>query len=278
MTESYSPPSVEFERRSARNGFGHPLTSLETVMPGPLAASMGADAPWSDLLMMREHQLGREQSVDFGGDRYFAITGTGPAQTLEWHMAGRQTLSVVSRPHLGDVHIGCRETSFSIRCNGRAELLSLTINDKLIPDGHIRFPESDFERIFHVQDVAIRYIMLALRAELEIGCPGGRLYGEALATAVAIHLMRNYSDSARPLLAAKGGLSPAQLRRVTEFIDLHPGNESSLERMAGLVGLSPHHFAYAFKQSVGLPPHRYLLERRITRAKELLKNERLSLA
>src|SRR6266481_405195 len=40
--------------------------------------------------------------------------------------------------------------------------------------------------------------------------------------------------------------------RVTEFIDLHPGNESSLERMAGLVGLSPHHFAYAFKQSVGL--------------------------
>ena len=81
----------------------------------------------------------------------------------------------------------------------------MTINDKLIPDGHIRFPESDFERIFHVQDVAIRYIMLALRAELEIGCPGGRLYGEALATAVAIYLMRNYSDFARPCLLQRVG-------------------------------------------------------------------------
>src|SRR5258708_37749668 len=46
--------------------------------------------------------------------------------------------------------------------------------------------------------------------------------------------------------------------RVTEVIDLHPGNESSLERMAGLVGLSPHHFAYAFKKSVGLQNLLYL--------------------
>jgi AraC family transcriptional regulator len=120
--------------------------------------------------------------------------------------------------------------------------------------------------------------MLALRAELEIGCPGGRRYGEALASALALHFARRYCDRANASIAAKGGLPPAQLRRVTDFIELHLGTESSLCRLAELVDLSPHHFAYAFKQSVGLPPHQYLLERRIARAKELLKNDSLSLA
>jgi methylphosphotriester-DNA--protein-cysteine methyltransferase len=39
---------------------------------------------------------------------------------------------------------------------------------------------------------------------------------------------------------------------------------------SGRSRLSPYHFARAFKQSFGVPPHRYHIERRIARAKELL--------
>ena len=42
--------------------------------------------------------------------------------------------------------------------------------------------------------------------------------------------------------------------------------------------MSAFHFARLFKQSTGVPPHRYLVERRIARAKELLTTDHLSVA
>jgi AraC family transcriptional regulator len=48
------------------------------------------------------------------------------------------------------------------------------------------------------------------------------------------------------------------------------GEDLALADLAALVGLSPYHFARAFKASTGSAPHRYLMERRVERAKELL--------
>jgi AraC family transcriptional regulator len=59
---------------------------------------------------------------------------------------------------------------------------------------------------------------------------------------------------------------------------VHLGEEMSLRQLADLVRLSPDHFAALFRQSVGLPPHRYVLERRVARAKHLLAAGELPLA
>jgi len=69
----------------------------------------------------------------------------------------------------------------------------------------------------------------------------------------------------------RGGLAPGALRRVMEYIDSHLGEDLALESLAAHAGLSTYHFARAFKQSVGMPPHRYLLQQRVKRAGELLK-------
>ena len=63
-----------------------------------------------------------------------------------------------------------------------------------------------------------------------------------------------------------------------DYIEAHLGEDTSLRQLAELVRLSPDHFAALFRQSIGLPPHRYVLERRIVRAKELLAGDRLTLA
>ena len=73
----------------------------------------------------------------------------------------------------------------------------------------------------------------------------------------------------------RGGLPPGGLRRVKEHIAAHLGEDLTLEILAALAGLSVHHFARAFKVSVGLPPHRYLLQQRIQKAAELLKSGEL---
>ena len=69
---------------------------------------------------------------------------------------------------------------------------------------------------------------------------------------------------------SRGGLSGWQQKRVSDHIDAHLGEALRLAALAQLVGLSPFHFARAFKQSFGVPPHRYHVGRRIARAKELL--------
>jgi AraC family transcriptional regulator len=68
----------------------------------------------------------------------------------------------------------------------------------------------------------------------------------------------------------RGGLSGWQQRRVSDYIDAHLGESLRLSTLADLVDLSPFHFARAFKQSFGVPPHRYHVGRRIARAKQLL--------
>lgn len=86
------------------------------------------------------------------------------------------------------------------------------------------------------------------------------------------------SDTAARHQPCRGGLTPVQLRRVLDHIEADLGEDTSLRRLAELVRLSPHHFARAFKQSTGLAPHRYVLQRRIARAKEMLSDRQLSLA
>src|SRR4029450_9785900 len=70
---------------------------------------------------------------------------------------------------------------------------------------------------------------------------------------------------------SRGGLSPALTRRVCDYIEGHPAEKIRLNGLAGLAGLSTDHFARAFRQSVGVPPHTYLLRRRLEQVEHMLR-------
>ena len=78
--------------------------------------------------------------------------------------------------------------------------------------------------------------------------------------------------------AARGGLTPRALRCVREYIDGHLAANIRLEVLAEVAGLSRCHFARAFKQSVGIAPHGYVMQRRLERAERLLADTELSLS
>lgn len=69
---------------------------------------------------------------------------------------------------------------------------------------------------------------------------------------------------------ARGGLAGWQRKRVLEFIEGHLSETISLSTLSAIANLSPYHFARAFKQTLGMPPHRYHMNRRVERAKGLL--------
>jgi AraC-like DNA-binding protein len=76
----------------------------------------------------------------------------------------------------------------------------------------------------------------------------------------------------------RGGLSPRVMRRVCEYLDTHLDEQITLDSLSRVAGLSLHHFARAFRQSLGQPPHHYILRRRIERAEQMLKESNLPLS
>jgi len=81
-----------------------------------------------------------------------------------------------------------------------------------------------------------------------------------------------------PVPQARGGLPPGATRRVREYVEAHLSESIELATLAAAAGLSLYHFARAFKQSAGVTPHHYLVQRRIERAQQLLTGTDLSLA
>jgi transcriptional regulator of acetoin/glycerol metabolism len=76
----------------------------------------------------------------------------------------------------------------------------------------------------------------------------------------------------------RGGLSPAMTRRVCDYIEGHLDEKIRLDGLATLAGLSTDHFARAFHQSVGVPPHAYLLQRRLEHVEQMLRETRAPLS
>jgi AraC-like DNA-binding protein len=70
---------------------------------------------------------------------------------------------------------------------------------------------------------------------------------------------------------SRGGLSPTVTRRVCDYIEGHLDEKVRLDGLAALAGLSTDHFARAFHQSVGMPPHTYLLRRRLEHVEHMLR-------
>ena len=126
------------------------------------------------------------------------------------------------------------------------------------------------------RDDAVRHIGLAILAEVESGGTGGRVYGDALATALATHLLRNHGASLQSVANREGGLHRSALRRVTDFVNDNLSTDIGLAEMAGVANLSRYHFSRQFKLSTGLSPHQYVIGRRIKRARELLSGTDLS--
>lgn len=112
--------------------------------------------------------------------------------------------------------------------------------------------------------------LVKLRGLLENPQSANLAYFEALGT-VLMHELVHLSRADRIEARVKGGLAAWQQRIVAAYIEDHVAEQIPLATLAGFVRLSPYHFSRAFKQSFGVPPHRYHTSRRIEHAKLLLE-------
>jgi AraC-like DNA-binding protein len=119
------------------------------------------------------------------------------------------------------------------------------------------------------EDAALWETALKLQRLIENPGSDSRLYLEALGVVLAHELIRP-AAATRQSAPARGGLAAWQQRILVDYIEENLAERISLAELAKLVRLSPYHVCRAFKESFGVPPHRYHTGRRIERAKALL--------
>jgi AraC family transcriptional regulator len=120
------------------------------------------------------------------------------------------------------------------------------------------------------ENAAMRETALKLASAIEAGAGEDTGYLEALGAVLVHELARLGDGAAARQPQARGGLAGWQQRAVTTYIEEHLDQSIPLAKLAELARLSPYYFCRAFKESFGVPPHRYHTNRRIDRAKAML--------
>src|SRR6516162_6990096 len=152
--------------------------------------------------------------------------------------------------HPGSIEVGLRRSEMKkfsynageIRLTPRLEkwfriddlhFLSITISDTALrtacggTNGEVELRGTD-----NVLDARISALAATLNAERIAGFPNGRLFLDSIEQALAVALVRGYSVRDRVVRSYLGGLGPARLRRVKEFIDAKMEDELTLSDMA----------------------------------------------
>jgi AraC family transcriptional regulator len=139
-------------------------------------------------------------------------------------------------------------------------------------EAHLKAPQQV------MRDPILYHLGSCLSALLEHPEENNSLLVDHIALSLQSHLYQTYSATPTWNPKARGGLAPWQESRAKEAMDANLDKEITIARLACDCGLSTSQFARAFRQSTGCPPHRWLLQRRIKRAQDLLLTSNKTLA
>ncbi len=202
-----------------------------------------------------------------------------PQKWTTWRVDGGSSQTTPLPP--GSVFLySSREFVWS-RWNQPTECLHMTLDPKLTSRVAVDCAlSSTIEIEYRVMftDPTILHLAHLFKCELLNGGLAGKLYTESLANVLAIHLLRNYSGSVVKPALQDEALNVLRLNQLKEFIEENLSEDLTIADMAAVVLISPFHFSRAFKTATGQPPHRYLTQRRMERAKMLLSVTRLPVA
>jgi AraC family transcriptional regulator len=167
------------------------------------------------------------------------------------------------------------------RWDNTANLLHISLRPSLLErvfEPFLANPERiELIPAFSTSDPQIEHIGRALLAELKQGAPGGRLYGESLATALAVHLLGHYTAFPATIPDITHKLVRTEMRRALEYVHDYLDRDLSLQEIAAVSGVSPNYLTSLFKQTTGYSLHQYVIRQRVEKARTLLLRSDLSI-
>jgi AraC family transcriptional regulator len=250
-------------------------SEVPKYVPGTVTAASD-DLGWNGVLLRAYHYTGLDVIVPPVRD-FTIVSYRGGATFMERRCDGAWTrthcepgdVSLLTRSERShwrwteaiDVsHVYLTETLVSAVCT--------EIMDRCVADVHLH-------DVLKAHDPVVTAAVAAIAREAQQKALGGALYVEAVATQLAVHLLRKYASVAFREPRDQGRLSPVQVRRLREYIDSRLHESPNLETLAEVAGMGMWSFARHFRESFGRTPHAYIIERRIDRAQRLLAQGRM---
>ena len=212
---SAKPPAILYDHESPRilvadvtSGQLRPAGHLDWLV-------LSSDhAPWRDSLLVEQYRRPPFEGSEHAPYAYQICIRLSPPSLLEWWIAGGRPRCQLVTP--GDVHLTAAGVPMRNRSQEPAEILMLALAPSFMQHAAHEFTGAaplELRNQRAVRDRQILHLGLALQAELEAGCPAGRLYGEGLATALAVHLLQRYAVCPPQLRSYGGGMPQARLQR-----------------------------------------------------------------
>src|SRR6266481_3397155 len=257
----------------------------EELLPGDIPSRLvlsSVSTRWNDILLEQLH-LPSSELADLTYKRHVVVINLGHSSTWEFKKDGRFQRFFKAR---GAISFFPSHQPFSGRLKVERGVLANVLFLALDPVFVSRVDEGlefDADRIELIEqrrstDPTLRHIALALRAGIQTGDALDRMYGEAISTALAVHLLRKYSAAVLEPKRQYGGLPREKLVRAVEYIQDQLDTDLTVSGIAQAVYISPYHFAKLFKESTGQSPYQYVVEARARKAKELLATSKFTIS
>lgn len=177
-------------------------------------------------------------------------------------------------PGTGWLNPAGQRFSLRVRCAGPHAYVRVSIDplrfDRMVSTSEDNATPVSLRRSYEIGGAQVQHLVSALTAEAREKTPTGLTFVDTLTAALALQLVKQAGVHAPRREPARGGLAPAVRRRVLELMEAHAAASLTIDTLAHEAGLSPAHFARAFKESVGRAPHQHLLMLRLERARRLL--------
>lgn len=284
MTQGIAPQDVVRRVRHSRSGaLGRPAAGVDTrrALEGTLALPLfSARTAGRHAITVEFFRTGGADTVVQASEHLISVV----TQDLPRLLQCRDGVSSERRVGVGDVIVTPAGTPKRWSHADAAEYIALRLQPAFLCSLHDSEPASRGASVrlldnFGRRDPHLQALAGRLLREVWTSGFGNRMYMEALAIELGIHLLRQYCDADRGSDGGIGAAAPRltahKLRRAKDFIHEHLGEDLTLDRIAGELAMSSFHFAHAFRQTTGVAPHRYVMDCRIDRAMRLLRDTAL---
>src|SRR5260221_1281417 len=254
-------------------GMKTPVSEIAEVVLPVIPAATSQNLGWVGLQAFRYRDTAPNEVHWPPLSRHLLVLMTKPPAEMNLRYEGvkRET-----PPPVGSVMVMPVGSSVTCRRRGAEDCLHIYLDPKLTR----RVCTTSFELdVSHTAvpplDAVIlpefRTAMMALDADLTAGGLGGPLMIESLANILAVRLIRHIFGLRRQASRTDGVLTRRKLTTIVDYIIANLHGSPTVEQMAGLVQLSPYHFARQFKAATGLPPHQFLITRRVERSQQVMR-------